>query len=81
MDQAQEPGNAGVKPSRLTIYPTARKVEEQLVRLSRGGCLLGHRLMTLPQVVDSIWLETGDRRASLSHTGERLALSEAVART
>ncbi|HLW70145.1 MAG TPA: PD-(D/E)XK nuclease family protein [Candidatus Binataceae bacterium] len=69
-----------MKDARLTIYPTARKVEDQLMRLSRGGCVLGHHLITLPQVVDALWLETGDRRASLSHMGERLALNEAVAR-
>ena len=66
--------------ARLTIYPTARKVEDQLTRLSRGGCVLGHRLMTLPQVVDALWLEAGDRRTGLDHIGERIALNEAVAR-
>ena len=69
-----------VQESLLTIYPTARKIADQLARLSRGGCVLGYRFMTLPRVVDALWLEAADPRGGLSYLGERLVLREAVIR-
>lgn len=70
-----------MKDPLLVIYPTTLKVRDQLVRLSRAGVLLGHRLTTLPRLVESLWRESDDRRAPLDSMGERLALREAVARS
>jgi hypothetical protein len=69
-----------MKDSLLAIYPTARKVADQLMRLSRGTCLLGYRITTLPQIVDALWNESDDDRQSLSPIGERLVMREALAR-
>jgi ATP-dependent helicase/DNAse subunit B len=63
---------------RLAIYPTARKVEDLLKRQSREGPLLGHRIMTFPQLVDGLWRECGRYPIVLSTIGERLALEEAL---
>ncbi len=65
-----------MKDPLLVIYPTALKVRDQLVRLSRDGALLGYRLTTLPQVVEAIWLESDSRRAGLDSLGERLVVRE-----
>jgi len=69
-----------MKDSLLAIYPTARKVADQLMRLSRGACVLGYRITTLPQIVAALWNESDDVRRSLSPIGERLAMREALAR-
>lgn len=64
----------------LALYPTARKVEDWLKRLSRDRrCLLGYSVMTFPQLVDRLWGEFGPRGALLDDLGERLAACEALA--
>ncbi|HXR24086.1 MAG TPA: PD-(D/E)XK nuclease family protein [Candidatus Binataceae bacterium] len=68
-----------MKDSTLVIYPTARKATDQLTRMSRGGCVLGARVTTLPQVVEALWRESVDPRTPLSEVGERLVLFEAIA--
>jgi ATP-dependent helicase/DNAse subunit B len=67
-----------MKDSLLVIYPTALKVREQLVRLSRGSALLGHRLTTLPQVVEALWLESNNQCTALDEIGERLIIREVM---
>ncbi|HZP45907.1 MAG TPA: PD-(D/E)XK nuclease family protein [Candidatus Binataceae bacterium] len=62
----------------LTIYPTAFKVADQLKRRSVGGCLLGARLTTMPELTDALWQERLDPRTALSANGEYLALVEAL---
>ncbi len=69
-----------MKDSTLVVYPTALKVRDQLTRLSRVSALLGHRLTTLPQVVEAIWLESDSRRAGLNSLGERLVMREIITR-
>ena len=65
----------------LAIYPTAHKVEDLLKRESLAhGCLLGHRLTTFPQVIETLWREAGIARVMLGPIGERLALEEAITR-
>jgi ATP-dependent helicase/DNAse subunit B len=66
--------------SRLVILPTARKVEEELKRLSRERCVMGHRLMTFPQLVDSLWHETVSPPRLIDPLGERLVVDEAIRR-
>ncbi len=68
-----------MKDSTLAIYPTARKATDQLTRMSRGGCVLGSRVTTLPQVVEALWRESVDPRTPLSEVGERLVALEAIA--
>jgi len=68
-----------MKDSTLAIYPTARKATDQLIRMSRGGCVLASGVTTLPQVVDALWRESVDSRTPLSEVGERLVLLEAIA--
>lgn len=64
----------------LALYPTARKVEDLLKRLSlKRRCLLGHCVMTFPQLIDRLWREFGPRGAVLDELGERLAACEAMA--
>jgi RecB family exonuclease len=64
----------------LALYPTARKVEDWLKRLSRERrCLLGYSVMTFPQLIDRLWREFGPRGALLDDLGERLAACEAIA--
>jgi ATP-dependent helicase/DNAse subunit B len=65
--------------SLLAIYPTSRKASDQLTRMARGGCVLGSRITTLPQVVNALWREAADTRRSLTEVGERLVLLEAKA--
>ncbi len=66
----------------LAIYPTAHKVEDLLKRQSRAkGILLGHRLVTFPQVTDSLWRESSVGRVTVGPMGEWLALEEALNRT
>jgi superfamily I DNA/RNA helicase len=66
--------------SRLAILPTARKVEEELKRLSRGGCVMGHRLMTFPQLVDALWSEAGSPLRLIDPISEQVAIGEAIRR-
>ncbi|HEX4209108.1 MAG TPA: hypothetical protein VHY56_01845, partial [Candidatus Binataceae bacterium] len=66
--------------SRLAILPTARKVEEELKRLSRDGCVIGHRLMTFPQLIDALWRECGSSLSIIDPIGEQVALDEAIRR-
>jgi hypothetical protein len=66
--------------SRLAILPTARKVEEELKRLSRGGCVMGHRLMTFPQLVDALWSEIASPSRLIDPIGEQVAIGEAIQR-
>jgi RecB family exonuclease len=68
-----------MKDSTLAIYPTALKATDQLMRMSRGGCVLGPRVTTLPQVVEALWRESVDPRTPLSEVGERLVTLEAIA--
>lgn len=66
----------------LAIYPTARKVEDLLKRATReSGCIMGHRVMTFPQLVDALWRESDSDRPIVGTTGEWFALEEAIART
>jgi superfamily I DNA/RNA helicase/RecB family exonuclease len=66
----------------LAIYPTARKVEDLLKRATReSGCIMGHRVMTFPQLVDALWRESDSERPIVGTTGEWFALEEAIART
>lgn len=69
-----------MKDSTLVVYPTALKVRDQLIRLSRDSALLGHRLTTLPQVVEAIWLESDSQCAGLNSLGERLVIREVFTR-
>ena len=69
-----------MRDARLVIYPTARKVQDQLVRQSRDRSLLGYRITTMPQVIEALWGETLDRRGSIDAIAERLMMREAVAR-
>jgi ATP-dependent helicase/DNAse subunit B len=62
----------------IALYPTARKVEDWLKRHSRDRCLLGHRVMTFPQLVDQLWRGFGPRGAVLDDFQERLAVREAA---
>ena len=64
--------------SRLAIYPTARKVEEELKRMSRGGCVMGHRIMTFPQLVDMLWRGSGSALRMIDAIGERMAVKESL---
>ena len=65
----------------LAIYPTARKVEDLLKRATReSGCVMGHRVMTFPQLADALWRECADVRPLIGTTGEGLALEEAISR-
>ena len=66
--------------SHLAILPTARKVEEELKRLSRGGCVMGHRLMTFPQLVDALWGEAGSPLRLIDPISEQVAIGEAIQR-
>ena len=66
--------------SRLAILPTARKVEEELKRLSREGCVMGHRLMTFPQLVDALWNEVGSPLRLIDPISEQVAIGEAIQR-
>ena len=66
--------------SRLAILPTARKVEEELKRLSRGGCVMGHRLITFPQLIDALWRECGSALRLIDPLGEQVAIDEAIRR-
>jgi hypothetical protein len=43
----------------IALYPTARKVEDWLMRRSRGRSLLDYPIMTFPQLVDRLWREFG----------------------
>src|SRR5271166_4528400 len=67
--------------SHLAIYPTARKVEQELRRMSDGkgrgeGCVMGHRIMTFPQLVEMLWRESGSSLRTIDAIGERLALDQ-----
>ena len=66
--------------SRLAILPTARKVEEELKRLSRDGCVMGHRLMTFPQLIDALWRDCDSRLRLIDPIGEQVAIDEAIRR-
>ena len=67
--------------SLLAIYPTARKVNEILKQQSRLVCRLGHRVLTFPQLIDSLYRDCPDRTQVLTPIAERLALEEALLRT
>ncbi|HVB78925.1 MAG TPA: PD-(D/E)XK nuclease family protein [Candidatus Binataceae bacterium] len=62
----------------IALYPTARKVEDWLMRHSRGGALLDYPIVTFPQLVDRLWREFGPRGALLDELQERLAAGEAM---
>jgi ATP-dependent helicase/DNAse subunit B len=62
----------------IALYPTARKVEDWLMRHSRGRCLLDYPIMTFPQLIDRLWREFGPRGALLDELQERLAAGEAM---
>jgi ATP-dependent helicase/DNAse subunit B len=62
----------------ITLYPTARKVEDWLKRNSRGRSLLDYPIMTFPQLVDRLWREFGPRGVMLDELQELLAAQEAV---
>lgn len=62
----------------ITLYPTARKVEDWLMRHGRGRCLLDYPIMTFPQLIDRLWREFGPRGALLDELQERLAAGEAM---
>ncbi len=62
----------------IALYPTARKVEDWLMRHSRGRSLLDYPIMTFPQLVDRLWREFGPRGVMLDDLQERLAAEEAV---
>ncbi|MBF6561081.1 MAG: PD-(D/E)XK nuclease family protein [Candidatus Binataceae bacterium] len=65
--------------TRLAIYPTALKATDQLKRMARDqSCLMGHRIMTFPQLVDALWREADPRGVVLDPIGERLALEAAL---
>ncbi len=62
----------------ITLYPTARKVEDWLMRHSRGRSLLDYPIMTFPQLIDRLWREFGPRGVLLDELQERLAAEEAT---
>jgi len=62
----------------IALFPTARKVEDWLMRHSRGRPLLDYPIMTFPQLVDRLWREFGPRGALLDELHERLAAGEAT---
>ncbi len=62
----------------IALYPTARKVEDLLMRHGRGRCLLDYPILTFPQLVDRLWREFGPRGALLDELQERLAAGEAM---
>jgi len=62
----------------IALFPTARKVEDWLLRHSRGRSLLDYPIMTFPQLVDRLWREFGPRGALLDDLQERLAAGEAM---
>jgi hypothetical protein len=62
----------------IALYPTARKVEDWLMRHSRGRSLLDYPIMTFPQLVDRLWREFGPRGVMLDELQERLAAEEAI---
>ncbi len=62
----------------IALYPTARKVEDWLMRHSRGRSLLDYPIMTFPQLVDRLWREFGPRGMLLDELQERLAADEAM---
>jgi ATP-dependent helicase/DNAse subunit B len=62
----------------IALFPTARKVEDWLMRHSRGRSLLDYPIMTFPQLVDRLWREFGPRGALLDELQERLAAGEAM---
>ena len=62
----------------IALFPTARKVEDWLIRHSRGRSLLDYPIMTFPQLVDRLWREFGPRGALLDELQERLAAGEAM---
>ncbi|MGB6565377.1 MAG: hypothetical protein WBE69_22485, partial [Candidatus Binataceae bacterium] len=62
----------------IALYPTARKVEDWLMRHSRGRSLLDYPIMTFPQLVDRLWREFGPRGVMLDELQERLAAEEAT---
>ena len=62
----------------IALYPTARKVEDWLMRHSRGRSLLDYPIMTFPQLVDRLWREFGPRGTLLDELQERLAADEAM---
>jgi ATP-dependent helicase/DNAse subunit B len=62
----------------ITLYPTARKVEDWLMRHSRGRSLLDYPIMTFPQLIDRLWREFGPCGVMLDELQERLAAEEAT---
>jgi ATP-dependent helicase/DNAse subunit B len=62
----------------IALYPTAHKVEDWLMRHSRGRSLLDYPIMTFPQLVDRLWREFGPRGVMLDELQERLAAEEAI---
>ncbi|MGA2409705.1 MAG: 3'-5' exonuclease, partial [Candidatus Binataceae bacterium] len=64
--------------SLLAIYPTARKVEEELKRRSRDGCVMGHRIVTFPQLIETLWRESDSPPRMIDAIGERIALNQAL---
>ena len=62
----------------IALFPTARKVEDWLMRHGRGRSLLDYPIMTFPQLVDRLWREFGPRGALLEELQERLAAGEAM---
>ena len=62
----------------IALYPTARKVEDWLMRHSRGRSLLDYPIMTFPQLIDRLWREFGPRGVMLDELQERLAAEEAI---
>ena len=62
----------------IALFPTARKVEDWLMRHSRNGSVLDYPIMTFPQLVDRLWREFGPRGALLDDLQERLAAGESL---
>jgi ATP-dependent helicase/DNAse subunit B len=63
----------------LMIAPTARKAADQLKRVVGGaGCVMGHLILTFPQLVAALAGESDDTREPIDHIGERIALRRAL---
>jgi ATP-dependent helicase/DNAse subunit B len=63
----------------LMIAPTARKAADYLKRAVGGaGCVMGHLILTFPQLIAALAGELDDPREPIDHLGERIALQRAL---
>lgn len=65
----------------LMIAPTARKAADHLKRAAGSdGCVMGHLILTFPQLIAALAGESNDTREPIDHIGERIALRRALER-